>query len=238
MELVHNLLSVRTAVGFESCFKKLQNLFAYDSSICVLSDIDTIRKRKPIYSYHTLDFSKEFAERYAKELHYVKDSFFNAAIINCQPYNWKSHCPKNDGYNNSGTQLAFSYGYMEGWISAAVYQHDPSVGILSFTGQKVDADTRTKSIIKFITPHFSESIKRTCHSSIKRLKQNTHFKLTPRELEVLKWIKEGKSSWDISTILCRSERVVIWHANNIMQKLGAKNRTQAIAIAMRYNLID
>jgi DNA-binding CsgD family transcriptional regulator len=57
-------------------------------------------------------------------------------------------------------------------------------------------------------------------------------------LEVLKWIKEGKSSWDISTILCRSERVVIWHANNIMQKLGAKNRTQAIAIAMRYQLID
>jgi DNA-binding CsgD family transcriptional regulator len=201
--------------------------------------MDTIKKRKPIYGYHTMNFSKEFAERYAKELHYVKSSFFNAAIMNCQPYNWKPHCSTDlDEYNASGTQLAFSYGYKEGWISAAVYQHDPSVGILSFTGKKVDADTRTESIIKYITPHFSEAIKRTCHSSIKRLKQSTHFKLTPRELEVLRWIKEGKSSWDISTILNRSERVVIWHANNIMQKLGAKNRTQAIAIAMRYKLID
>jgi DNA-binding CsgD family transcriptional regulator len=241
MELVHNLLSVRTAVGFKSCFKRLQNLFLYDSSMCALSDMDTLKNREPQYIYHTMNLPREFPERYAKEFHYVKSTIFNAALTNYQPYHWETYWSKNVDNNNtlcSGKQLTFSYGYKDGWISATGYQNDPSVGILIFTGQKVDTDTRTESIIKFITPHFSEAIKRTCHSSIRRLKQSTHFKLTPRELEVLKWIKEGKSSWDISTILSRSERVVTWHANNIMQKIGAKNRTQAIAIAMQYKLID
>lgn len=239
MEIVHNLLPVRTAIGFESCFKQLQNLFLYDSSFCALSDIDTLRNRKPLYFLCTMNFAKEFVERYAKEFHYVKSSVFNAVLTKYQPCHWKTYWSKNrDEHNISGKTLAYSYGYRDGWISAARHQHDPSVGLLVFTGQKVDADTRTESILKYITPHFAESIKATFHSSIRRLKQSARFKLTPRELEVLQWIKEGKSSWDISIILNRSERVVIWHANNIMQKLEAQNRTHAVAIAMRYKLID
>lgn len=239
MEIVHCLLSVRTTIGFESCFKKVQNLFLYDSSICVLSDIDTIKNRQPLYLLRTMNFSKEFAERYAKEFYYVKSSVFNAALIHNQPCHWKTYWSKNlDEHNICAKKLAYSYGYKDGWLSATGYQHDPSVGFLVFTGQKVDADTRTESIIKYITPHFTESIKTAFHSSIRRLKHNTRFKLTPRELEVLKWIKEGKSSWEISKILNRSERVVIWHANNIMQKLEAQNRTHAVAIAMRYKLVD
>lgn len=239
MEIVQNLLSVRTAIGFESCFIELQNLFSYDSSFCALSDIDTIKKRKPQYCLCTMNFSKDFAERYAKEFHYVKSSVFNAVLTDDQPCHWQTYWSKNmDEHNICAKKLAHSYGYKDGWISATRYQHDPSVGFLAFTGQKVDADTRTQSIIKYITPHFTESIKAAFHASIRRIKQNVRFELTPRELEVLKWLKEGKSSWDISIILNRSERVVIWHANNIMRKLEAQNRTHAVAIAMRYKLID
>lgn len=62
--------------------------------------------------------------------------------------------------------------------------------------------------------------------------------LSAREKEVVRWLKEGKSSWDISVILGISERTVRFHINNIMQKLDAVNRTHAVAIALEQGLVD
>ncbi len=62
--------------------------------------------------------------------------------------------------------------------------------------------------------------------------------LSNREIEVLNWLKKGKSSWDIATILNISERTVNFHVKNIMQKLNAVSRTQAVAVAIENNLIN
>ena len=61
--------------------------------------------------------------------------------------------------------------------------------------------------------------------------------LSMREKEVLKWLKMGKSSWDISVILDISERTVNFHITNIMNKLDAMTRTQAVAICIEKGLI-
>jgi len=61
--------------------------------------------------------------------------------------------------------------------------------------------------------------------------------LSEREKEVLTWSKRGKSSWEISAILNITERTVNFHVNNIMQKLNAVNRTQAVAVAIERGLI-
>ncbi len=62
-------------------------------------------------------------------------------------------------------------------------------------------------------------------------------KLSAREYEVLNWIKQGKSNWDIGHILSISERTVKYHIANICKKLDATNRTHALAKAMRYKLV-
>jgi DNA-binding CsgD family transcriptional regulator len=61
--------------------------------------------------------------------------------------------------------------------------------------------------------------------------------LTPTELEILNWIKEGKSSWEISLILHKSERCINFHISNILKKLDAMNRTHAVVKALENNLI-
>ncbi len=55
--------------------------------------------------------------------------------------------------------------------------------------------------------------------------------LSPREKEVLKWLKMGKTSWDIAQILRISERTVNYHVGNIMKKLGVVSRMQAVSVA-------
>jgi LuxR family quorum sensing-dependent transcriptional regulator len=62
-------------------------------------------------------------------------------------------------------------------------------------------------------------------------------KLTPREADVLLWIAEGKSDWEISKILHVSEHLVDKMARQIRTKFGAANRTQAVAQALRHRII-
>lgn len=61
--------------------------------------------------------------------------------------------------------------------------------------------------------------------------------LTPREREILSWIANGKSSWEVSEILTISRRTVEWHLSRVMQKLGTVNRTQTVLEALRRGLI-
>jgi len=62
--------------------------------------------------------------------------------------------------------------------------------------------------------------------------------LTAREVEVLRKIAGGNRNKDIADLLFISEETVKVHIKHIMDKLGAKDRTQAIAIAVRRGIIE
>lgn len=54
-----------------------------------------------------------------------------------------------------------------------------------------------------------------------------------REQECLTWMAKGRSNAEIGEVLGISERTVKFHVANLMKKLNAANRTEAIAIAAR-----
>lgn len=62
--------------------------------------------------------------------------------------------------------------------------------------------------------------------------------LTAREVEVLTKVAGGNRNRDIADLLFISEETVKVHIKHIMDKLGAKDRTQAIAIAVRRGIIE
>src|SRR5208283_3472474 len=61
--------------------------------------------------------------------------------------------------------------------------------------------------------------------------------LTAREIEVLQQIAGGNRNRDIGERLFISEETVKVHIKHIMDKLGASDRTQAVAIAVRRGII-
>ena len=61
--------------------------------------------------------------------------------------------------------------------------------------------------------------------------------LTEREIEVLRHIAEGNRNRDIAERLFISEETVKVHIKHIMEKLGATDRTQAVAIGLRRGII-
>jgi DNA-binding NarL/FixJ family response regulator len=62
--------------------------------------------------------------------------------------------------------------------------------------------------------------------------------LTAREIEVLQKVAGGNRNRDIAELLFISEETVKVHIKHIMDKLGASDRTQAIAIAVRRGIIQ
>jgi DNA-binding CsgD family transcriptional regulator len=68
--------------------------------------------------------------------------------------------------------------------------------------------------------------------------QTSAHTLTPREREVLAWVAQGKSAWEIGEILDIAKRTVDEHVQTAVRKLGAANRTQAIALALHRRIID
>jgi DNA-binding NarL/FixJ family response regulator len=61
--------------------------------------------------------------------------------------------------------------------------------------------------------------------------------LTEREIEVLQRIAQGNRNRDIGECLSISEETVKVHIKHIMDKLDAKDRTQAVAIGIRRGVI-
>lgn len=62
-------------------------------------------------------------------------------------------------------------------------------------------------------------------------------RLSPRELEVLRWTMEGKTAWEVGVILGISEQTVVRHLGHAAQKLGCVNKVQAVAKALLMGLI-
>jgi DNA-binding CsgD family transcriptional regulator len=61
--------------------------------------------------------------------------------------------------------------------------------------------------------------------------------LTPREMEVLRIICEGRTDREISERLYISERTVHVHVRRVLAKLGVSTRTQAAALALRQGIV-
>jgi DNA-binding NarL/FixJ family response regulator len=62
--------------------------------------------------------------------------------------------------------------------------------------------------------------------------------LTAREIEVLSQIAGGNRNRDIAEKLFITEETVKVHIKHIMEKLGASDRTQAVAIGLRRGIIE
>ncbi len=70
------------------------------------------------------------------------------------------------------------------------------------------------------------------------LKGDRDDHLTPRELEILQMIVEGKSNKEIATVLDLSANTVAVHRANIMDALGIHKTAELVVYAIRNGLVD
>jgi LuxR family transcriptional regulator len=71
-----------------------------------------------------------------------------------------------------------------------------------------------------------------------RSQSDEEISLTARQIEVLRWTADGKSSAQVARILDLSEHTVHFHVKNAIARLGAANKLAAVARATRLGLLD
>jgi len=101
-----------------------------------------------------------------------------------------------------------------------------------FKGPKPDLPAHKKRTLHLISVYAADRI-----CSLRSAQSAPKPVLTNRQREVLTWAAAGKSAWEMGEILKISSRTVEEHAQQALQRLGAVNRTQAVAIAIRDRLI-
>ena len=92
--------------------------------------------------------------------------------------------------------------------------------------------------IKVKKKKIPKAIKRKAATKRKSKPSRIQKPLTKREKECLYWASEGTTGYDTAEILDISERTVIFHMQNAISKLNAKNRTHAVVIAISRGLIS
>ncbi|MBB2753672.1 UNVERIFIED_ORG: DNA-binding CsgD family transcriptional regulator [Rhizobium aethiopicum] len=76
------------------------------------------------------------------------------------------------------------------------------------------------------------------YNAVKRNEECAHNALSTRELEVVRWTAQGKTSIEIGQILTLSDHTVNAYMTNAIKKLDCVNRTQLVAKAIRLKLIN
>jgi len=102
---------------------------------------------------------------------------------------------------------------------------------VSLSGQHLDLNFRSKPAIHLMAVYAYDRL-RTLVAPPKAVR-----KLTARQREVMAWSASGKSAWEIGTIIGIKQRTVEEHIATACRKLGATNRTQAVAVSIREGLI-
>jgi DNA-binding NarL/FixJ family response regulator len=102
-------------------------------------------------------------------------------------------------------------------------------------------------VLKSMPPKELVEVIRQVHAGKKRIPAEIaahlaeHYSdeaLTDREIEVLEQIAEGNRNRDIAEKLFITEETVKVHIKHLMEKLGASDRTQAVAIGVRRGIIQ
>ncbi|MBR0716594.1 LuxR family transcriptional regulator [Bradyrhizobium liaoningense] len=104
---------------------------------------------------------------------------------------------------------------------------------VSLGGVHLDLNPRSKPALHLMAMYGFDRIRRLLAPVAGR---STH--LTPREREVINWAAQGKSAWEIGEILHITQRTAEEHLATAARKLGAVNRTHAVAIAIRSKIIN
>jgi len=233
LEIIYRSLECHDNLGLCQLVQAVGNLVEAPYSACMLSSHDPESEAERIMMVDA-NFPQGWLEHYTQRRFHLIDPIIaeNASRFGLQYWNdtyLKAPPPRFFllEAEDAGMKHGYSYGFQE--------RARRMTSLFSFAGPRVARDPRTVLILERILPHLHRVLCQLDTGVYPALPPET---LSARELEVLKWVSVGKSSWETGMILRIAERTVNYHVKNIMLKLDAVNRSQAVAKAVRLGLLE
>ncbi len=178
----------------------------------------------------------EWLTRYLSRGYLLDDPIIIRSKAKADPFYWNELTPYIDSDATARRIVgeAQEFGLVEGF-SAAIQTLDGQTVGFSLGGRQIEYHPDMRGVLTLIA---SYAIGRAIVLQQGSLGQNREIKLSAREREALQWASEGKNDWEIGEIMNISEHGADKHMRSARSKLGAINRAQAVAEAIRRGLIS
>lgn len=129
---------------------------------------------------------------------------------------------------------AASIGMRDG-LCVPLYDLEGRRSVLSMAAPSIDLSPADKGILHLVAMYAQNRIRDLVEGRGGR--DGAHVALSRRERECLQWTAAGKTSWEIADILHLSQSTTDSYIASAARKLGAANRTQAVAEGIRRGVI-
>jgi LuxR family transcriptional regulator len=160
-----------------------------------------------------------------------------------RPFRWRESMAafRKDAHQRRMEQMmvdAFGHGLEDGYIFP-IHGRTGILGSLSLGGKPVELSPVEIALFEAVARKaFWRLLELKGEAQALETVLPTDTQLTRREMEILHYLAEGMTSMEISKLLKISNHTVDWYMNGLQDKLKAKNRQQAVALAFRHGLIS
>jgi DNA-binding CsgD family transcriptional regulator len=232
LELIQESLSCTSLDAFRGLLERIKTLVLYEFATCLICKKE---KNGQIQSLDivNVNYPSEWIELYVARNYAEVDPILKENFEKFSLQFWDETYKKTPPPRKF-LSLAADFGLNRGYTHGVRSFTGEEGSLFSLSGRTVEHNERTAAILNLAIPHLHQALCR----AVKYGGTRAGGTLSPREKEVLKWMMQGKSTWDISKIIHVSERTVYFHAKNIKQKLNASSRTHAVAIALEDGILD
>ncbi len=215
--------------------KDLSSILPFEIALSATGDASSLSVERLINNKFPLDYLRIYFNQkmiqndpFVAEILFFKKSRFYDMDDN-----------KNKSKNRQIVTLNKDFGLNRG-LSCIFSELNGKTTFLCLSKPMEKPHQRDLQVVDFLMPHFHHTINRIYKTGNGDGNDNLHnlSNLTNREIEILKWVKEGKTNWEISKIMPISEATVKFHLVNIFRKLDVVNRGHAVAKALQTGILS
>ncbi|MGX9142102.1 helix-turn-helix transcriptional regulator [Mesorhizobium sp. 128a] len=182
------------------------------------------------------DWPNEWLERYLTRNYVDHDPVVSHLKQLRAPFQWREAVQRMPADKSSDEVMrdAREFKLRDG-LAFPLITLEGQIALVSLGGEAVELSYAEFAMVSLASTY---ALGRAMQLQTTASKVIDHIELTPRERECLQWAAVGKSEWEISQILGISEHTSEKHLLNAKSKLGAANRVQAVAEAIRHGYIS
>jgi len=180
------------------------------------------------------NYDPAWQERYARENYVAIDPTVAHGLRSVQPLVWNESLFE---LNRPFWEEAKAHGIQVGWAQST-YDARGVASMLTLARSE-EALTRAELAQNELRMSWLVQAAHEAMATLQAARRapEPEITLTAREIEVLRWTADGKTSSEVGEIMNISERTVNFHVNNALEKLGAANKTAGVVKAAMLRLL-
>ena len=237
LEIMHYAVLAESPRDVKDVLIRTKKFLPFDQLIGGLVRLDTDGTFEGFSDVLNINFPQIWLFQYWKNRYGEVDPVLHALVRSKKAQVWSEvYAGVKSKREKEFVETASSFGLSDG---VTVGSLDPSCGVTSFfafAGGEPALHTRYVKFLDYLGQHLHLALLRSSSPKIPCADNKCVTGLSPREVTILNWIKNGKTNWEIAQITGVTERTVRFHVESIFSKLDVTSRTQAVAVAVQHGL--